>query len=70
MDAYGALALMTEEERTKVRRDYFAGIAMNAILNADYDNFVDEIGKVQELPEILAREAVIIADALIKELNK
>ena len=48
------------------KREYFAGLAMQGIMSSRTGMRVDYV----ELKEVIAREAVSISDALLKELDK
>ena len=54
------------------KREYFAAMAMQAILNAQNHLYLYANGDVQEKhsPEACAKAAIYAADALIAELSK
>lgn len=51
------------------KREYFAGLALELSINDVFDNWKKQVGKLS-VGELMARDAVQLADALIAELNK
>lgn len=58
-------AFPTDEYMGLTKREYFAGLAMQAIVSASGDSH----GNIDYVEDIVAANAVIMADELIKKLN-
>ena len=68
-DSYGPLGEFKEGQEGLTKREYFAGVALKAIMQNQ--KLVEEISdSVYPKAEVIADTAVEWADALIKRLNR